>query len=195
MGYHQAGFEVVGVDLNPQPHYPFEFHQADALDFSLDGFDAIHASPPCQRFSVNTKRWGRQEDHPDLVEPIRKRLVESGLPYIIENVPGAPLISPLLLCGSMWGLTRLRRHRLFESNIRLTAPGSCNHAIQHDVVSVAGHAGGSSKRDGTARFGGTALWKELMGIDWMTGKELAESIPPMYTNWLGHLLKKEIENV
>lgn len=192
MGYYRAGFEVVGVDLSSQLHYPFEFHQANALDFSLKGFDAIHASPPCQRFSVNTKRWNRQEAHPDLVEPIRRRLLESELPYIIENVPGAPLLNPLLLCGSMWGWKRLRRHRLFESNIELQAPAPCNHKIQFDVISVVGHAGGSSKRDGSERFGGTDLWRELMGIPWMTGSELAESIPPTYTEWLGAFLIRHI---
>lgn len=97
-GYHRAGFDVVGVDINPQPNYPFEFHQADAMTFPLDGFDAIHASPPCQRYSrMSTSRPTLAATYPDLVAPIRER-IERG-PYVIENVPGAPLVDPLVLCG------------------------------------------------------------------------------------------------
>ena len=111
MGYHQAGFEVVGVDINPQPHYPFEFHQADALTYPLNGFDVIHASPPCQRYSkANTKY---RYKHPDLIDPIRKRIEYYN--YIIENVPDARklLKNPLMLCGGMFGLP-IHRHRYFE---------------------------------------------------------------------------------
>lgn len=106
MGYHRAGFRVVGVDIEPQPHYPFEFHQADALTFPLDGFDAYHASPPCQRYSMITKLHGRAivESHPDLIDPTRYRLKSSGKPYIIENVPQAPLKDAVTLCGSMFNL-------------------------------------------------------------------------------------------
>ena len=99
MGYHRAGFEVVGVDIKPQPHYPFEFHQADALTFPLDGFDAIHASPPCQAYSTMTRK---PSDHPDLYAPTRSRLVATGLPYVIENVIGAPYTHGFVLCGSMF---------------------------------------------------------------------------------------------
>src|SRR5574337_20985 len=112
MGYHRAGFDVVGVDINPQQRYPFEFHQADAMTFDLSGFDAIHASPPCQAYTV----LGGREDlshYPDLVDAVRERLQASGKPWIIENVPGAPLRDPITLCGAMFGLRRYR-HRLFE---------------------------------------------------------------------------------
>src|SRR4051812_45463397 len=104
MGLHLAGFDVVGVDIAPQPRYPFEFHQADAMTFPLDGFDFVWASPPCQKHSTMTKRWGaaRVAEHPDLIAPMRMRLKASRLPYSIENVIGAPLIAPAMLCGSMF---------------------------------------------------------------------------------------------
>lgn len=192
MGYHRAGFDVVGVDIRPQPRYPFAFVQADAITYPLVGFDALHASPPCQRYSVNTKQHGTSDQHPDLVDVMRLRLVASGLVWTIENVPGAPLRNPVLICGSQFGWTRLRRHRIFESNLRLMAP-PCNHSIQHDVISVAGNSGGSSRRDGAARFASTAVWRELMGIEWMTGRELAEAIPPAYTEFIGRQLMVQIE--
>lgn len=190
MGYHRAGFEVVGVDVNPQPRYPFEFIQADAMTFPLEGFDAIHASPPCQRYSTMTKKWGRSGEHPDLVAPVREALEDIGTPYVIENVPGAPLREPLMLCGSMFGLGaqgyQLRRHRNFETNSgTIWPPAMCSH--QGQPLPVYGHAGGRSKRDGLT-FPGTDAWREGMGIDWMTGKELAESIPPAYTTFIGEQL-------
>lgn len=185
-GYARAGFEVVGVDIEPQPHYPYRFIQADALEFPLDGFDAIHASPPCQRYSTMTKRWARSDEHPDLIAPIRDRLVAAGVPYVIENVPGATLLNPITLCGSMFGL-EVRRHRIFESNVAILAP-RCNHAAQGRVIGVYGHAGGSSKRDGKS-FGSVADWRRAMGIDWMTGDELAEAIPPSYTEFIAKFLK------
>jgi DNA (cytosine-5)-methyltransferase 1 len=189
MGYHRAGFEVVGVDLRPQPRYPFTFHRGDALTYPLAGFDAIHASPPCQRYSVQTKQNGTMANHPDWIAAVRQRLQAAGVPYVIENVPGAPLHNPIVLCGSMFGLERLRRHRLFECPmIAQPAQPTCRHERQHDCISVTGHAGGTSRRDGGARFASTAIWREIMGIDWMTGKELAEAIPPIYTQYLGNRL-------
>ena len=130
MGYHRAGFdEIVGVDIDPQPNYPFEFVQADAMTYPLEGFDVIHASPPCRAYSV-MKSLNPDRKHVDLVASIRERLRASGAIYVIENVPGAPLETVAVLCGSMFGLHSsrgyLRRHRLFESNILLLAPG-CNH--------------------------------------------------------------------
>jgi DNA (cytosine-5)-methyltransferase 1 len=120
-GYARAGFDVVGVDLNPQPRYPFEFHQADALTFPLDGFDAIHASPPCQAYSTMRRGLWKDREHPDLIAPIRDRLIGADVPYVIENVEGARrlLVNPVLLCGTMFGLgtkegNQLRRHRYFE---------------------------------------------------------------------------------
>src|SRR5713226_9004155 len=124
-GYARAGFEVVGVDIRPQPRYPFAFHQADALTCSLDGFDAYHASPPCQLYSRTHRLW-KSSVHPDLVDPLRQRLRATGKPYMLENVPGAPLPGSIVLCGTMFGLGVLR-HRLFESNVLLFLPGPCAH--------------------------------------------------------------------
>ena len=123
MGYHRAGFEVVGVDNRPQPRYPFEFHQADALTFPLEGFDVIHASPPCQRYSDLAHRNGNADDWPDLIEAVRARLAGSGARFtIIENVEGAPLVAPVMLCGSMFRSLRVLRHRLFETSFPMAAP-------------------------------------------------------------------------
>lgn len=218
MGYHRAGFEVVGVDIKPQPHYPFEFHQADALEYPLDGFDAYHASPPCQRDSVMTKgRWqDRIDNHPDLIAPTREYLLSTGKPFIIENVPGAKekLISPIMLCGTMFGLqtkhrSQLRRHRYFELNgfeILLVPPcghnkssvigvyGGGQHPQRRKVpatIGVWGHAGGSSNRDNLLQFG-TQDRRDAMGIDWTNGNELSEAIPPAYTEFIGKYLIQTI---
>ena len=208
MGYHQAGFDVVGVDINPQKHFPFEFIQADweePLSFlpglwEREGIPyAVHASPPCQHFSSMTKRWGREDEHPDLIEDVQialRMLSDEGdaIPYVIENVPAAPLDDPVTLCGSMFGLGsqgyQLQRHRIFESNVFFFPPAMCAH--QGQPLPVYGHAGGRSKRDGL-KFPGTDAWREGMGIDWMTGKELAESIPPAFTKYIGeHLMRAMI---
>ena len=148
MGYHRAGFDVVGVDNAPQPNYPFPFELADAMTFPLDGYDAIHASPPCQAYSITKNAHGRE--HPMLVEPVRFRLAGSGLPWVIENVPGAPLLDPVTICGSMFDLrawdyyinqmVQLRRHRLFESSVALVAPGPCRHVKGMRVGGVYGGA-------------------------------------------------------
>ena len=199
MGYHRAGFEVVGVDLHPQPRYPFRFVQADALEFPLEGFDAVHASPPCQRDSIASRRWnGRPESHPQLIPPTRERLLGAGVPYVIENVPGAALIEPIRLCGSSFGLG-VRRHRLFElGGFRFDPVPACDHASQpprypiYDhgrwylsrVVHVFGYGGGKSKGD----------WPNAMGIDWMTLRELAQAIPPAYTELIGSRLIALLEN-
>lgn len=183
-GYARAGFDVIGVDLSPQPRYPFEFHQADALTWPLDGVAIVHASPPCQRYSALTRRWGssRPDTHPDLVDPIRQRLIAAGVPYIIENVAGAPLLDAIRLCGSSFGL-EVRRHRYFE----MTDPPLLVPPCQHSgpALQVNGRPGGSSRRDPLARFGSVAEWRVGMGIDWMTAPELAEAIPPAYTEWIG----------
>lgn len=197
-GYEQAGFEVVGVDLVEQPRFPYEFVQGDALEYlEAHGreFDVIHASPPCQRFSSITKMHGaeRVAAHPSLIGPTRELLLEIGVPYVIENVVGAraELRSPVLLCGSMYGLKagelHLRRHRLFESQLFLWPPASCAHLGQ--ALGVYGHAGGRSIRDGLS-FSGTDSWREGMGISWMTGAELAEAIPPAYTEWIGSQIRQ-----
>ena len=200
MGYHRAGYEVIGVDIEPQPNYPFRFIQADAIKFMEaflyygwealfdKNFDAIHASPPCQKNSTMTKGlWkDRLDSHPELIAPTRELLKQTGLPYIIENVPTAPLENPTVLCGSMFGIG-VRRHRLFETSFPITAP-SCNHKVQGRVVAVYGHSGGSSKRDGL-KFGGVDTWKKAMGIDWMTGNELSQAIPPAYTEYIARFIK------
>jgi DNA (cytosine-5)-methyltransferase 1 len=203
MGYHRAGFEVVGVDINPQPRYPFEFHQADALEYlAAHGheFDVIHASPPCQAYS--TTRHTHSKKHPELVEATRAILEAIGKPYVIENVVGAPLREPLVLCGTEFDLrttesdgrdTVLRRHRLFESNVWLMGAGGC----QHDDTRVGGvYGGGAAKRIKGGRRGGyqprTRVRREIMGIDWMTGKELSQAIPPAYTEFIGAQLLAHI---
>ncbi|MCE5324915.1 MAG: DNA cytosine methyltransferase [Planctomycetaceae bacterium] len=149
MGYHRAGFEVVGVDIEKQPRYPFEFHQGDALEYLAargHEFDAIHASPPCQRHSNLTRRWGRNSSHPDRIADVRKGLMRTGKPYVIENVVGAPLCNAIMLCGSMFGLGAagfyLERHRLFESNVMLWTRGECRH--KGPALPVYGHTGGSA---------------------------------------------------
>ena len=183
VGYARAGFEVVGVDIEPQPRYPFEFHQADAMTFSLDGFDVIHASPPCQRYT----QLGTREDlsdYPDLVDALRARLNAAGLPWVIENVPGSPLRNPVMLCGAMFGL-RAYRHRLFESSKALTVPPHPKHSVRVNRR-------GENRREHWATGGfititgdvGTYCGPEAMGIDWMTGNELSQAIPPVYTEYL-----------
>lgn len=217
MGYSRAGFDVVGVDLKPQPHYPFEFVQADALellsvlidgrayesDLNLGSFAAIHASPPCQRFSQLMIRWGdeRRDEHPDLVEPTRLLLRATRLPYIIENVPQAPLLDPVVLCGSMFGLgardddgnfRQLRRHRLFESNLPLEDGGPCRHTGQ--AVGVYGHGrwdNSTSKHRGGYQ-GNVRECREAMGIEWGTRDGIAQAIPPAYAEFLGRQLLRHI---
>jgi DNA (cytosine-5)-methyltransferase 1 len=185
MGYHRAGFEVVGVDINSQPNYPFEFHQADALIWPLEGFDAIHASPPCQAFS--DLRHRTDGEYPDLVAATRERLLLTGVPYVIENVEGAPLINPVRLCGSAFGLgangRQLRRHRLFESNVPIMVP-SCQHRGQ--PVGVYGTGGGGQMTRG---YKGTPEeYREAMEIDWATRAEIAQAIPPIYAEFIGGYL-------
>jgi DNA (cytosine-5)-methyltransferase 1 len=180
----------VGVDIKPQPHYPFEFHQADAMTYPLDAFDVIHASPPCQAYSVATLVHGAETvaTHPRLIAPTRARLAAFGQPYIIENVPGAPLLGTLLLCGSMFGL-EVRRHRVFEGAVPMMAPFACDHT--EDAVPVYGHTGAGANRGRErerGRSNGVADWRRAMAIDWMTVNELAEAIPPAYTEWIGRQL-------
>lgn len=206
MGYARAGFDVVGVDINPQPHYPFEFHQGDAMTWPLGGFDAIHASPPCQAYSTMQSMGNARRDHPELVDAVREVLRATGLPWVIENVSGAPLnvrppglfteTSGVTLCGSMFGLTNgsyeLRRHRLFESNVPMGQP-RCRHRLP--VIGFYGdHArtrqrtiAGNRNRGGDITGGARklALVRELMGIDWMEWGEATQAIPPAYTEWIG----------
>lgn len=134
-----------------------------------------------------TARWNRQGNHEEQITPTRAYLKEISVPYAIENVPQAPLLSPVTLCGSMFGL-QVRRHRNFECSFPILAPG-CRHELQPEVIGVYGHAGGTSKRDGLT-FKGTTAWKEAMGIDWMTGNELAQAIPPAYSQYIAEQFSK-----
>ena len=189
-GYQLAGFEVVGVDIKKQKRYPYEFIQADCLELMKDmeflrSFDVITASPPCQTHSITQhlrNAQGKSTDKIDLIPQTREALVASGKPYVIENVPGSPLINPIRMCGSAFGL-KVRRHRLFESNIQLTS-SICNHKEQGKPVGIYG-----SMRDEIPKGGHTAKSieqaREAMGIDWMIWGELVEAIPPIYTAFLG----------
>jgi len=191
MGYHRAGFDVIGVDIKNQPRYPFAFHQGDALAFCREHgheFDAIHASPPCQAYSV-MKSMNKHIVHPDLVAPTRDALEATGLPWIIENVVGSPLRTTVMLCGSMFGLRShrgyLQRHRLFESNVLLFSPGPCRH--EGLAIGVYGHgsAGHLGQKMRTANVEEARI---LMGMDWSTRDGLSQAIPPAYTEWLGRQL-------
>lgn len=207
IGYDRAGFEVVGVDIAPQPRYPFEFHQADALTFPLDGFDAIHASPPCQAYSVATGR-DRRAEHPALIGPIVERLRATAVPWIVENVPGAPVPNPVVVCGASLGCIAvdtdgsplvLRRHRLFGSNVLLLVP-PCACGLYRDrrvrVAGVYGH-GGTDRAAGTYPRGGytpkVAVRRDLIGTYNMTQAELSLAIPPAYTELLGGQLMLYVE--
>ena len=199
MGYHQAGFEVVGVDINPQPHYPFEFHQADALTYPLQGFDVIHASPVCKGYTELNAHG--KEKHPKLIPAVREYLRLTGKPYVIENVTGAVQVMPgsIVLCGSMFGLM-VQRHRLFESNVLLFAPGPCRH--KSGCISVHGQSiwdssqHGTTRKDGRIRPAIVPLERGMaaMGIDWMLHEELTQAIPPAYTAWIGAQLLSIVES-
>lgn len=230
MGYHRAGFEVVGVDIEPQPNYPFEFHQGDALKvlenlidnraiafakdnfqhlYVLDEIEAIHASPPCQAYSC-LRIMRNAGQHPRLIEPLREHLQTTGKPYVIENVPGAPLLDPITLCGSSFGLQtskghQLRRHRKFESNVHILFVPPCQHGIK--TVGIFGNKArdtGQEKRHyakdkKTRGFPiGVAIPSHegliAMGCEWMNIKEACQAIPPAYTEYIGKYLLQFINN-
>jgi len=192
-GYSMAGFVVVGVDIKPQKTYPFEFHEADAMTYPLDGFDVIHASPPCQAYSQICRNMGTSSQHPDLVAKVRSRLMQSRANWIIENVVGSPLQFPVTLCGTMFGLKSkgglwLRRHRGFETSWPILAP-SCEHP-KTPSIGVYGNGTNSHHRKRLGRNIRTEEQREAMGIDWMARKELSQAIPPAYTEWIGKQLLK-----
>jgi DNA (cytosine-5)-methyltransferase 1 len=196
VGYDRAGFDVTGVDVRPQPRYPFRFIQADALAYVAGHgheYDAIHASPPCQAYStIGTLH--RDRTYPDLVAATRDALDAVGRPWIIENVPGAPMRRDVTLCGSMFGLG-VRRHRWFEGSPMLppwTPP--CNHS--QPITGVYGHSHGKNDAWNHGRKqllrSDLATWNWAMGIDWMTAAEITQAIPPAYTVWLGRHLRAAV---
>lgn len=207
VGYARAGFEVVGVDIADQPNYPYEFHKLDAMEvafgcmvdvsaipgYEVSDFDAIHASPPCQAHSAVTGQ--HRDKHDDLVPETRRRLKGSGLPYVIENVVGAPLEDPIQLCGSSFGLP-LRRHRLFETNFPIMAP-PCAHGAQEKRFDIYEH--GKWRKSATPAIYGKGgrkaveHWPEALGIDWMTRDEMAQAIPPAYTEFIGGYLMAAVK--
>lgn len=188
-GYAQAGFEVVGVDIEPQPRYPFEFVQADAMTFPLDGFDAIHASPPCQDHSALRSTHDAHGTGWMLLATV-ERLRASGVPWVIENVPGAKMNTGLILCGTQFDLKTiskekgevwLRRHRLFQSSHLLWSPPRRCTCASRKIIGVYGNGDGG----GRGWKGSHADRKAVMGIDWMNRNELSQSIPPAYTRFIG----------
>ena len=205
VGYHQAGFAIVGVDIDPQPNYPFEFIQADVFDLDPDfiaSFDAVHASPPCQAYSDLAWRNGNADTLPRLIEPTREMLIASGKPYVIENVEGAPLRDYIVLCGTMFPGLRVLRHRLFETNFEISAPPhNKKHPKVHTLDKRKAHYGKTDEmKDFVQVTGGgncsIRAARDAMGIDWMKKREINEAIPPAYTHFvgsclIGHLSKRE----
>lgn len=183
MGYYRAGFdEITGIDIVPQPRYPFRFIKADALEYLAEHgqeYDAIHASPPCQKYSLGSTRWNRE--HPDLLNRVEFELDLLGKPAIIENVERAPFIWPTItLCGIQFGLNVIR-HRRFASKFFILG---VRHVYQHpergDFVTCAGHGGNGSNKFST--------WCDAMKIDWMDKAGLTQAIPPAYTEYIGRFL-------
>jgi DNA (cytosine-5)-methyltransferase 1 len=189
VGYHRAGFtDITGIDNRPMPRYPFNFIQADALEYLAEHgheYDVIHASPPCQKYTKSAKQWrANGKEYPDLVDKTRRLLQATGKPYVIENVKEAPLVDPVMLNGAMFGLL-VHRDRYFESGIPLSfvlmpqnqRPVKMGRPVNEgDVIQPVGH------------FSGVPYAREQMGIDWMTQGELAQAIPPAYTEYIGRQL-------
>ncbi len=194
-GYELAGFDITGVDINQQPKYPFEFVKGDAIEYLLKHgheYDAIHASPPCQNNTSATKvHKAAGKVYECFIERTREALIKIGKPYIIENTMDAPLISPVTLCGAMFGL-KTYRHRIFKSNISLKTPAHPAHVakstkmgrkpIDGEFIQVVGH------------FSGVKFAQDAMGISWLGQKELAQAIPPAYTEYLGLQLITALPN-
>ena len=188
MGYYQSGFEILGVDIKPQPNYPFKFIQANALEFDLGGFDYIHASPPCGRYSSLTA--GYEKNHPDLYGPTKRRLKASGAVWVMESVVSRgyfskPFTSGIMLCGSMFGLV-IRRHRNFESNLVLSSDMKCRHDLQGRVITISGKNGGDSKHSKKGRH---QDWPLYMEMPWATYKECTQAVHPRYSEYIGELLQ------
>lgn len=190
MGLHQAGFEVVGVDIEFQPGYPFQFFKYDALKITLHDlrqFDLIWASPPCQAHTSLNKMYNAKK-HIDLIPQTRSLLQAADKPYIIENVPRSPLVNAIVLCGSMFGLgtdiAELRRHRLFETSFPLNAPCACQHGVKPRVIGVYGGHGRDRRRIQNTQDFSVEDRRKAMGIDWMNGMELSQAIPPAYSKYI-----------
>lgn len=186
MGYHRAGFDVVGVDIDPQPNYPFQFHQADATTYPLEGFDALHASPPCQDHSMSRNSAGLHGTGWMLAHTLDRFRAQSR-PWVIENVVGAPLPSAIELCGASFGLGAsgldLPRHRRFELSFPMLAP-PCQHR-RGKTLGVYGNGTNKWHRTKLGRNLTIGELREAMGIDWTTRPELSQAIPPAFTEYIG----------
>lgn len=196
MGYYRAGFEVEGVDIKPQPHYPFKFYRADALEFPLEGYDAYHASPPCQFASVCVHpgvNWRKlREKNPDLITPIREKLLIMGKPFVIENVPGSPLVNYIKLDGTMFGLKTIKERwfepHFFELPLLRITPFNANGLVKRGIFA------------GIMRHGKDSIEKtkrqhlaEAYQIDWgLNREELRQAIPPTYTEYIGRYLMQAV---
>lgn len=194
MGLHQAGFVVTGVDIVEQPRYPFQFVCGNALEAVLDGFDLVWASPPCQVHTVLKHRTGK--DYECFIARMRKKLRAWGGPYIIENVKGAPLVNPIMLCGSSFGIG-VRRHRLFESNMALQGMG-CRHDLQPYPLDVTG-TGRRRKNERIDGRGGNSRKprnlqeaRDAMEMPWATRKEISQAVPPAFARYLGEQARRII---
>lgn len=191
-GYYLAGFDVVGVDLDPQPRYPFEFHQGDAVEFIRQHgheFDLLTGSPPCQRYTKAQRLMGN--DHPDLIGPTRDAMIATGRPYIIENVEeaGPHMVDPLLLCGRMFGL-RTYRHRLFETSLPLGTRMHPRHIAP--VAKMGRPVKPGEYMHVVGNFTGVDLAREVMGMPWASRDGLREAIPPAYTRFLGEQAAEQL---
>jgi len=191
MGYARAGFEVVGVDVEPMPRYPFEFHQADAMTFPLDGFDAYHGSPPCQDHMCSPMHHQQKHGTAWMLPGTRERFQQTGKPWVIENVPGAAMRPDLKLCACMFGRAEIMRERWFETSWHaFDLMPSCHHPAP--VINTMRTAHGPWYR----QHGRVPTRPEIaaaMGVDWMRGEEIKQAIPPAYTEYLGALLLGAIE--
>jgi hypothetical protein len=190
MGYHRAGFDVVGVDIEPQPHYPFEFHQGDAMTWPLDGFDAVHASPPCQRWSNTGTTRAIGDEHPDLLGPTQERFATLDIPWVIENIPLAPMAESFVLCGMTFGLP-IVRHRRFETSMGfMFVPSACPQSKWRSA------GGGHPGTYPYAQKSWEKAWREhVIPVvwPWMTLREAGLAIPPAYTEWIGRRLIEAID--
>jgi DNA (cytosine-5)-methyltransferase 1 len=207
MGLHRAGFDVLGVDIENQPEHPFDFVRGDAvatLDLLASGslaratsglgrFDLVWASPPCQAFTAYRRRVGHVAPRPNLIPIVREKLRAAGIPYIIENVVGAPLESPVMLCGSMFGL-EVQRHRIFETSFPMLAP-ECKHDVWVPRFPPA------TNRKNLRKTVEVGVWRiplsiqqRAMGIDWMSLEKLSQAIPPAYAEWLGRAAMRVVRD-